>query len=419
VFGCWHLGLTTAIGLSALGHEVVGLDQDPKLIEQIERGDLPIFEPGLPDAYAVARERGLISFTTQGATALPGAQVLWITFDTPLDDDDLGNAEPVIAATVNAASLLSAGATVLVSSQLPIGSTTEIERRAKRTDLEFAYSPENLRLGRALDSFLSPDRLVAGVRNARGRETLQPLLTTITDKIEWMSVESAEMAKHALNAFLATSIVFTNEIATLCERVGADAREVERALRLDPRVGPRAYVSPGAAFSGGTLGRDLGYLRQAGRSAGLSLAMISSVTKSNTAHKTWALRTLRDELGSLRDRRIAVLGLTYTPETSTLRRSASIELCHALIGCGASIHVHDPRAEPLPAPLQPLLHRHETALSALTASDAVVISTGWPEYRSVAIEAFRSKLVVDANGFLRDRLSNEQGVRYRSVGAAA
>ena len=421
VLGCWHLGSVTAAGLATLGHNVIGLDPDTELAARLRRAEPPVAEPGLAEALAAGLDRGLLSFTTDEAAALGPADIVWVTFDTPVDDEDRGDAGWVIERVLDVLPRVRSDAVVLISSQLPVGSTAELERRAAlgRLRLPFAYSPENLKLGRAMDSFLRPDRLVVGVRHDRERARLASLLASITDKLVWMSVESAEMTKHALNAFLATSVAFTNEVATLCEQVGADARDVERALRTDPRVGPRAYVAPGGAFAGGTLARDVVYLTEIGRAHARPTPLLDGVITSNAAHRGWPLRALESELGGLAKRRIAVLGLTYTAGTSTLRRSASLDLCQALVERRAVVRVHDPAADSLPSSLGGHVRRDASVEAALDGAEAVVIATGWPEYRSLPADYFASKLVVDSDGLLADALRHDRRVRYRSVGSSA
>lgn len=418
VFGCWHLGSVTAAGLATLGHRVIGLDPDAEVVARLRDAEPPVAEPGLGQALAAGIDGDRLSFTTDAAAALAPADVVWVTFDTPVDDEDRGDPAWVIDHVVDVIPRVRIGAVVLTSSQLPVGSTAELERRAARREVRvpFAYSPENLRLGRAMDSFLRPARVVVGVRHEPERVTLESLFGTITEDVVWMSVESAEMTKHALNAWLATSVAFTNEIATLCEQVGADAREVERGLRTDPRVGPRAYVAPGGAFGGGTLARDVRFLGEIGNAHSRATPLLDAVITSNVAHRGWPLRTLEHELGGLAQRHIAVLGLTYTAGTSTLRRSPSLDLCRALVERQAIVRTHDPAAEALPSSLQ--VRRETSVEAAIEGVDAVVVATGWPEYRSLPADCFASRLVVDADGFLADTLRNDPRVRYRSVGTS-
>jgi UDP-glucose 6-dehydrogenase len=232
------------------------------------------------------------------------------------------------------------GAVVIVSSQLPVGSVARLEAMAPK--LRFAASPENLRLGKAIEVFTKPDRVIVGVRDDATKATVTKLFAPITDRIEWMSVESAEMTKHAINAFLALSVTFANELASVCERVGADAKEVERGLKTESRIGPKAYLAPGGAFAGGTLARDVAFLTALGKQHALVLPLLGGVRPSNEAHKHWPQRRLIDRLGEIAGKTIAVWGLTYKAGTDTLRRSASVELCRDLAARGAKVVAWDP-----------------------------------------------------------------------------
>src|SRR5439155_15053184 len=233
---------------------------------------LPVFEPGLQDLVRAGRETGRLSFSS-APTAVAGAEIVWVTYDTPVDEDDRADVASVMERITALFPYVRQGALVVLSSQLPAGSTRRLEELYKNSRPDgtatFAYSPENLRLGKAIEAFTRPERVVVGVRAAADTSRIATLLKPFTEHIEWVSVESAEMTKHALNAFLATSVAFINEVAVLCERVGADAREVERGLKSDGRIGPRAYLQPGSAFAGGTLARDLAFLIERGRTDSL------------------------------------------------------------------------------------------------------------------------------------------------------
>jgi UDPglucose 6-dehydrogenase len=310
---------------------------------------------------------------------------------------------------------------------LPIGTTRRLEtiaRQRRPADaIAFACMPENLVLGRALDSFLRPERIVVGLRPDADRDRLAALLGLITERIEWMSVESAEMTKHALNAYLATSIAFINEIAALCEYYGADAREVERGLRTDSRVGPRAYVRPGAAFAGGTLARDLSFLARLGEGARRPVQLLSAVLRSNEAHKSWPERRLNDLIPDLSGRTIAVLGLTYKPGTDTLRRSSSIEVCRRLGRQGARIKAYDPAVTALPPDLDVVIELQRSIEATVTGSDAVVLMTEWPDFRAVGADEICSwmaqPVVLDAGRFLEKTLGSDARIRYLTTGRAS
>jgi UDPglucose 6-dehydrogenase len=312
---------------------------------------------------------------------------------------------------------------VLVSSQLPVGSVARLEaewsKRGEGKRVSFAASPENLRLGKAIEAFSRADRVVIGVRSAQDRARLEKLFGPLTATIEWMSVESAEMTKHAINAFLALSVAFANELAGLCEREGADAREVERGLKSEPRIGRRAYLSPGGAFAGGTLARDVAYLQGIGQRHARPTPLVDGIVASNASHRLWPEQRLRAELGSLDRRRVAIWGLTYKPGTDTLRRSLAVELCRTLAAAGSEVRAHDPAATALPADLSAVT-RAEGPLDAARGADALVVATEWPNYRAVdadrLAEAMPSGLVIDANRFLGPLLGTDARFRLISVG---
>ncbi len=408
VLGLWHLGSVTAGGLAALGHQVVGLDFDERRITDLNRGIPPVFEPGLEGLIQQGLSTGHLRFSSSMDEAMRDIDVLWVTYDTPVDDDDQADTEFVMAQIERAMTGMSNDAVVLVSSQLPIGSARRIEQmtvlRSGNPRLRVAYSPENLRLGSALQDFLHPDRIVVGIRSYRDQQLLQRLFSPLTESIEWMSVESAEMTKHAINAFLGTSVAFANEIAAICESTGADAKEVERGLKTEGRIGARAYVSPGAAFAGGTLARDIAFLTRTARVHGVIAPLLSSVLPSNDTHRHWVQRKLRGLFDDLSRVTIAVWGLTYKPGTDTLRRSMSVELCDWMIREGAAIHVHDPMARELPQHWNGTVRRFDLPIDAVRGAQALVMATEWPVYRSVSPDQLNQcsegLIVLDPNRFL-------------------
>ena len=423
VYGLWHLGSVTAACLAELGATVVGFDNDENTIRAFHEGELPVHEPGLKELVNKGRSQGNLSFTNN-KEVLKDVDVLWVAFDTPVDDQDRADVKFVEDQFISIIPYLPIHIRIIISSQVPVGFTREIELKMKQiipsSHAVFAYSPENLRLGKSIDIFTHPDRIVVGVREFKDRNTMEPVFRMITDRIEWMGIESAEMTKHAINAFLATSVTFANEIAVICEKLGVNAKEVERGLKTEERIGPKAYLGPGSAFAGGTLARDILFLKVLGDQFHYPLHVINAVKSSNDYHKGWMKRKLVELLGDLNGKTIAVLGLTYKPGTDTLRRSLSIELCKWLHEQNASIQAYDPKVERLPRELIPVIELKTDIPECLNHADCVIVATEWPEFRTEfkpeALDAMRMKNIIDMNGFLETSLANSSGFQYAAVG---
>ena len=426
VQGLWHLGSVTAACLASVGHDVVGLDGDSNNISNLNQGKAPLFEPGLDEMIQNEINEGHLRFAQSSREAVADAELLWATFDTPVDEEDHADVEFVLGKIKSVLPELNDGTVVLISSQIPVGSIKKLEHFVKdnyiKKQICFAYSPENLRLGKSIDVFLNPDRIVVGTRNDETKEKLKKLFSPITNKIEWMSVESAEMTKHAINAFLATSVTFANELAAICELYGADAKEVERGLKTESRIGPRAYLSPGGPFAGGTLARDIDFLDKAAQEKALAVPLIQSVRVSNNEHKKWTKRKLSENFTPLNKLSVAIWGLTYKPETSTLRRSLAVALCDWLIEEGAIVHVYDPAVQELPIHWDNHVDRFDSALEALKNTQVLVLGTEWAEFKETAkkmLEVVNNDyLVIDANRYLQNEIF-PLGINYIAVGMPA
>ncbi|MBI2513695.1 MAG: UDP-glucose/GDP-mannose dehydrogenase family protein [Opitutae bacterium] len=414
ILGLWHLGSVTAACI-ARHHRVVGVDFNVDTIAHLATGRAPLHEPGLDELLAAGLARGALRFSADPA-AVADADVLWICHDTPVDSDDRSNTGWVIEQIERALPHLRAGMPVLLSSQMPVGTCARLAAAHPR--LSFACSPENLRLGKAIEAFERPARIVVGAPDA-ARATLGKLLAPIGAPIVWMRPASAEMVKHALNGFLALSIAFVNEVATLAENVGADAKEVADGLKSEPRIGPRAYLNPGGPFAGGTLARDVVTLSELGTAQQLPLALIPAIKESNDRHRGWAARRLAATLAGTPRPTVAVLGLAYTPGTSTLRRSAAVELCRALAAAGATVRAFDPLIRETDAEHRDLALAASPA-DALRGAHAVAICTEWPALREldwpVLLAAMARPVVVDANRHVEKLVAGQPGLVYLTVG---
>ena len=419
VLGLWHLGCVTT-ACCARHFKVVGLDFEVAVVAGLQQAKAPLFEPGLNELLAAGIASGHLRFTTDSKDACASADVLWVCYDTPVNEQDESDVPFVLERMRRALPHLCQGTLVLISSQLPVGACRALE--TEFPNLRFACSPENLRLGKAIDAFEKAERVIAGIRHDDAKPPLEQLFKPFTSQVLFMRTESAEMVKHALNSFLALSITFINEIARLCETVGADAKEVAAGLKSEPRIGPRAYLGPGGPFAGGTLARDVVTLTKLGAAKGETLSLIPAIKQSNDLHRGWAFRRLQSRLGDLRGKTIAALGLVYTPNTDTLRRSAAVELCQQLLAAGARVQAFDPAVKSLPAELAALSLAADIA-GAVSGVNAAVICTEWPQFRQASWPDLTRSMqqpavVVDANRFLDRELARLPGVEHISVGRA-
>lgn len=427
VYGLWHLGCVTAACLASVGHHVLGIDDEAQVVEGLSKGVAPIAEPGLNDLIKRVLGEGKLSFSITGSALLSDLELLWVTFDTPVDEEDRADVEWVMQRVLNILPRLPRGCSVLVSSQLPVGSVARLKEAAARIcpekHLQFCCSPENLRLGDALNVFLHPDRVILGVNSDESRVRLSELFGPMDVQLEWMSIASAEMTKHAINAFLATSVVFANEIAILCERSGADAKEVERGLKTESRIGPKAYLSPGGPFAGGTLARDINFLSLAGERYALPIHLIRSVRLSNDEHRAWIKRKVEFLFPVLKGLRVAVWGLAYKPGTDTLRRSGSVELVNWLLAKGAVVSTYDPLVRQIPSDWTSVTH-YPTAVAAASDAQVVVLTMKFESLRSTLEQLVMSSqstpIFIDPNRFIeairKHQPSGLESIRCISVG---
>jgi UDPglucose 6-dehydrogenase len=420
IAGLWHLGCVTA-ACCAKHFDVVGLDFDPANVARLRRGQAPLAEPGLDELIQSGLAARRLSFTTEIATACGEADILWVTFDTPVDDDDRADLDFVLNHVRRCVPALPAGTLVLLSSQLPVGTCRLLENEFGSQGYRFACTPENLRLGKALEIFSKADRIIAGCRDERSRTQLTGLFAPFTSQVIWMRPESAEMTKHAINSFLALSITFMNELSVLCERTGADAKEVERGLKSESRIGPRAYLSPGGAFAGGTLARDVVTCIGLGEKFGEPLSVFPAIKQSNDRHRQWPQRKLMEYFPTPPSGPVALLGLTYKPGTDTLRRSSAIELARTLHARGFRVAAYDPVVKSLPAGLD-FITLHAGAVPLLRGAAALVVCTEWPEFRQrddwpALLAAMAAPLVIDATRFLSAQLGALPHLTYVTVGS--
>ncbi|OGT41550.1 MAG: hypothetical protein A3F42_04845 [Gammaproteobacteria bacterium RIFCSPHIGHO2_12_FULL_37_34] len=423
VVGLWHLGCVTAASLAKAGHHVLAYDACRETIVNLQQGKPPIFEPGLEALLKECQTAGTLTFT-HSIPHFSDGDLIWVTFDTPVDAHEVADVDYVMREVENLFPYLQTKNLVVISSQIPVGTTNKLQKKCDQLypekHITFAYIPENLRLEKAIAVFTHPDRVIIGLDNHHYKDHIQKLLQPFTDHFIWMSILSAEMTKHAINAFLAVSVTFINELSVLCEAVGANAREVERGLKSEARIGPHAYLRPGDAIAGGTLLRDIHYLIQLGKEQDEHTFLFSALLDSNHHHKKWACQKLLDVLKDLRNTKIAVLGLTYKAGTDTLRCSMAIETCKWLHEQGSEVQAYDPVIQQLPEGYASFIQLKSNVTDAIRAADAVIISTAWPQFSELNAETLvahlRQPFVFDPSGFIASNIQQDTRIKYFSVG---
>jgi UDPglucose 6-dehydrogenase len=424
VIGIWHLGAVNAAGFAEKGYQVVGLELDPAKARRLARGVPPLYEPGLEELTRKHLGGKRLRFSSDPRVAA-GADYVVIAYDSPVNERDEVDISPVVEAARLVGPFLGSATPIVITSQVPLGSSEAIEAQVRLANPGWSsgvvYTPENLRLGAAVARFLAPDMLVLGANHPAAAASALALYRPFKTEKLALDLRSAEMVKHALNAFLATSITFINEIAGLCDRLGADAVAVGGALKLDKRIGKSALLMPGLGFSGGTLARDVTQLRRFADGLGHRARLLDAVMAVNEGTFDEVIARLGDKLGPLAGRKVGVLGLTYKPGTSTVRRSPALKIMSKLAAAGAVCVGYDPKASARElASLGQTFARAKTVRALATGADALVLVTEWPEFRELPwaslAKLMRQPLVVDCKNFLDPARLAGAGFQYQGFG---
>jgi UDPglucose 6-dehydrogenase len=421
VIGTGYVGLVTAAGFAELASEVWCVDIDADKISQLERGEIPIYEPGLEECVARNRER--LHFSTSLAPALEHAGLLFVAVGTPSTysgDADLSAVHAVVDAMPR-----SDHHALVMKSTVPAGTGAAIKRIFERQGKEgFAYvsCPEFLREGSALDDFLHPDRVVVGDEGDWAGDAVAELYAPLGAPVVRTDIRSAEMIKLAANAFLATKISFINEIANVCEETGADVLEVARGMGLDRRIGP-SFLKPGVGYGGSCFPKDVSALKQLAGNSGYHFQLLTAVIEVNELQKRRVMGKLQKHLGPLVGKRVALLGLAFKPNTDDMREASSLVLAARLQADGATVRAYDPVAEPEARKLMVGVEFADTALDALDGSDAAVIVTEWPEFCELdwgeVARRMSGRLVVDGRNCLDPAAVVAGGLTYEGIGRAS
>ena len=429
VIGTGYVGLVVGACLAETGNPVTCADLDQAKIDGLKQNVLPIYEPGLDDYVERNQGQGRLTFTTDVPAAIASADVVFIAVGTPPDEDGSADLRHVLAVAAQIGKHMRRELVVVTKSTVPVGTAAKVAAAVglhAKLPFHMCSNPEFLKEGAAIDDFMKPDRVVIGVDSDHARSVMAELYSPFvrTGKpIIFMDIPSAEMTKYAANAMLATRISFMNEIANLCERVGADVDNVRKGIGSDERIGP-AFLFPGPGYGGSCFPKDVKALVRTASECGVPLRVLESVEEANERQKHRLFGKLRELLGELRDRRIAIWGLAFKPNTDDMREAASLVLIDELLAAGAKVVAHDPVAmHETQRRIGDRIEYAETSYDALTGADALVIVTDWNEYRHPDFarikEALKAPVVVDGRNLYDPRKMTGIGFTYASFGRGA
>ena len=400
IIGLWHQGVVGAACMADYGYDVIAADHNQDRINKLKVGKAPLFEPGLNELICKGIDTRRLDFTSDVEKVVIGKKNIMIMYDTPVNDDDQSDLTELYNTIDEISKNLENDVIIYITSQIPVGTCNKIVDKIKENNpkLKFgiAYSPENLRLGNAIELFKNPVLPVIGAESEYIFDRVKTLLSPM--KVDWehVNLNTSEMTKHALNTYLALSITFGNELGNLCDEVGADGHRMAEVLKMEPRIGTKAMLSPGLGFSGATLARDIQTLRGLFDQFNLDSLLLDGLIKANDNQNKLVLRKLRKIFGSVKGLRIAVMGLTYKPNTSTLRRSAALEIINDIIQEGASVSCHDPKADRDELKNYTDFKFFDDPYKTVVNASALVLITPWDDYKNLDFERIRKKMTENA-----------------------
>lgn len=429
VIGTGYVGLVAGAGLAEVGHRVICVDKDVKKIATLEAGGIPIYEPGLNELVPRNVKAGKLSFTTDLASAVKQAEVVFIAVGTPPGDDGSADLAAVIKVAEQIGDALDGFKVVVVKSTVPIGTCDRVRAIiASRSKEHFAVAsnPEFLREGVAVPDFLRPDRIILGIGSddTKAREVMERLYAPIVHngaRLLVFDVRSSEMTKYASNAMLATRISFMNELANLCERVGADVEAVREGMGSDQRIGPY-FLRAGVGYGGSCFPKDIKALLRTGREYTTSMDILAAVEAVNHRQKVRIVSLLQDRFGEdLAGRRIALWGLAFKPATDDMREAPSIPICRELVGKGAQVIAFDPEArETGHAVIGDIITYADDMYAPLEGADALVMITEWSQFASPdwarIKELLKTPVIFDGRNLWEPSVMRELGFEYRGIG---
>lgn len=427
VVGIWHLGEVVACSLAELGHEVIGVDENQETIKNLQNGTVPLEEPGVKELLDKYSSINQLSFSTN-FSSLHDCESIFLTFDTPVGEDDEPDLSILFQSVEKMAPYLRHDTLFVVMSQVPVGTTKKLFEAMKKVNPTLAggcvYFPENLQLGQALKCFLQPDRFVIGVDDDNTRKRFELIVEGIKCPRQFTNIASAEMTKHALNAFLATSLSFIYNISDICEQIGADVTVVTEALRSDKRIGYGAYLDSSLGFSGGTLMRDLKTLNHLSAEYDHPIPVIKGVLETNEGRRKQLVQRLEKIFKiPLSQLKLGILGVTYKPGTPTLRRSLGLEIVDILLKNNVKVSVYDPGASPNELHEKTGIEMSSDPYEMAVSCHGVLLITAWPEFQSIDFEKLKNKMLspcifFDTRNFFKanKEVIRKAGLNYVGMG---
>jgi UDPglucose 6-dehydrogenase len=420
VVGTGYVGLTTGTCLADLGNHVVCVDVDPVKVRNLARGVIPIHEPGLTEIVVRNIEAGRLRFTTSYEEGLRDAEIAFIAVGTPDDGSGGADLSQVRAAARSIASAMRRPLVVVNKSTVPIGTgdlvTTIIaEHRADQHDFAVVSNPEFLREGSAVYDCMNPDRVVLGSENAAAMDVVEQLYLPLDAPIVKTDLRTAEMIKYASNAFLATRISFINEVASICERLGADIKQVAMGMGFDSRIG-KHFLDAGLGFGGSCFPKDVNALIRMARDAGQHPQMLEAVMEINRDRRRWVMDRLHERLGDLAGKRIALLGIAFKPETDDIREAPALDLIARVQAEGGSVAAYDPAAVENARRETRDVDFASDPYEAVSGADAVILVTEWNEFKQIdlrrVLELMRGRALIDGRNVYDPRIASALGFHY-------
>ncbi|HRZ95755.1 MAG TPA: UDP-glucose/GDP-mannose dehydrogenase family protein [Candidatus Moranbacteria bacterium] len=429
IIGTGYVGLVSGTCFSEFGHNVVCVDKDEKKIEALKNGQIPIYEPGLDELVKSNVEANRLIFTLDTAFAIKDADAVFIAVGTPTSrrGDGYADLSYVYAAAKELAGHLNGYTVIVDKSTVPVGTARQVKRIIKGTnpkaDFDMASNPEFLREGAAISDFMKPDRVVVGVESKKAEEVLRNIykpLYLIETPMVVTNLETAELIKYASNAFLAVKISYINDMANLCEKVGADIVALAKGMGLDNRIGSK-FLHAGPGYGGSCFPKDTLALSKTAQEHGAGLRLVESAIEINSAQKARMVKKIREALGgSEAGKTIACLGLTFKPETDDMRQAQSVAILPALVDKGARVRAHDPHGMAEAKKMMPEVEYADDAYGACKDADAVILMTEWNEYRALDLdrlaETMKGKIFIDLRNVYEPEVLREKGFQYFGVG---